>query len=443
MKCLILASIRNERLASFEGPPALIKLLGVSLIDRILFSARDAGLTEFVIVTAAADHQVRHYADKFARTYNLTIEHVVNDAPNKGNAYAVSLARSFLTEAFILTSLDYLIDPQTFRALRAKTVKRNDVCVAVDRDTLSVRTDLMTITRVELEANGVVTDMNLGLVEFDGFSTGAYLCGVGLFEAIDTQLQIHPRELSLLALVQSLIAHKQVHAYEINGHFWSHIDSLDAFMVAEEALLKRVNKKTDDNPVKRFILRGFSRYITQLFLALSINVRQISGIGFAFSALAALLMSVNHYYGLVIGAVLAFIAVIIHVAQEEVAVLRYQQSGHSQWFDSVLGQYGEMALLLGLTLHTTYHDYLGMNPVLIGVLAIVGCFMFHYSSDKYQQWVGTKPSFQQEMFINRDVVYMVTILGALFNIALFALLVMMILFNAMVIRRLFVWREEE
>ncbi len=41
------------------------------------------------------------------------------------------------------------------------------------------------------------------------------------------------------------------------------------------------------------------------------------------------------------------------------------------------------------------------------------------------------------------MVYMVVILGAWFNIALFALLVMMILFNAMVIHRLFVWREEE
>lgn len=442
MKCLILASIRNERLASFEGPPALIKLLGVPLIERILFSARDAGLSEFVIVTAAEDHTVRQYADRFARTYQVTVEHVVNDAPNKGNAYAVSLARPLLTEAFILTSLDYLIDPQTFRALRAKHVKGSEVFVAVDRDTLSVRTDLMTITRVEIETNGLVSDMNLGLVEFGAFNTGAYLCGTGLFDVIDAQLKIHPRELSLLALVQALIAQQQVRAYDINGHFWSHIDSLDALMVAEEALLKRVNQKTDDNPVKRFVLRGFSRYTTQLFLALSVNVRQISGIGFVFSALAALLLSVNHYYGLVIGAILAFIAVIIHVAQEEVAVLRYQQSGHSRWFDSVLGQYGEMALLLGLTLHTTYHDYLGMNPVLIGILAIVGCFMFHYSSDKYQQWVGKKPPLQQEVLINRDVVYMIVILGALLNVALFALLVMMILFNAMVIRRLFVWREE-
>ncbi len=444
MKCLILASIRNERLASFEGPPALIKLLSVPLIDRVLFSARDAGITEFVVVTAEQDHMVRQYLDKFARMQQLKIEHVIiNSALSRGNAYAVSLARDHLKEPFILTSLDYLTDPETFRALQTQAIKNNEVLVAVDRDTLAVRTDLTTVTRVNNDDNNVVVEMNPGLVEFGSFSTGVYLCSPGIFQQLDAQLSSSQRELSLLSAVQKMIAAGNVRVYDIEGNFWSHIDSLDAFMVTEEALLKRVNKKASDNPIKRFLLRSVSRYVTQLFLAMPINVRQISGVGFAFSALAALLMSTNHYYGLVVGAVLAFFAVITHIAQEEVAALRYQQSGHSRWFDDVLGQYGEMALLLGLTLHTVHHDYFGMNPILVGVLAIVGCFMFHYSSDKYQQWVGVKPLLQQEVLINRDMVYLVAVVGALLNIPLFALLVMMILFNAMVIRRLFVWREAE
>jgi len=53
MKALIIAAGKGRRLEGLtkDGPKPLIKLLGLSLIERVMLTARQAGIDEFVIVT--------------------------------------------------------------------------------------------------------------------------------------------------------------------------------------------------------------------------------------------------------------------------------------------------------------------------------------------------------------------------------------------------------
>ncbi|UCG99815.1 MAG: NTP transferase domain-containing protein [Deltaproteobacteria bacterium] len=51
MKCLIIAAGRGSGLSSRGDSKPLISLLGVSLIERVILTAQESGLTDFYVVT--------------------------------------------------------------------------------------------------------------------------------------------------------------------------------------------------------------------------------------------------------------------------------------------------------------------------------------------------------------------------------------------------------
>ena len=51
MKCLIIAAGRGSRLSPRGDSKPLIPLLGLPLIERAILTAKDAGLTDFSVVT--------------------------------------------------------------------------------------------------------------------------------------------------------------------------------------------------------------------------------------------------------------------------------------------------------------------------------------------------------------------------------------------------------
>lgn len=438
MKCVILAATHNERLAGFGEPTAFIRLLGVRLIDRALKSAMQAGLTQFVIVTATEDRVVRQYLDKFAHQHAIDIEHVVNDSPRKGNGYAVSLVQERVGEqAFLLLSVESLFDAETVKGLMAQSLEGIALRATIDRNTLAVKTDLMTVIRVQTEGNHVLA-MNMGLPEFNAFNTGTYLCSPAIFAVIKSEME-QRASATLIDAIQRLVKEQRVGVFDVNGQFWNRIDSLEAFTRTEEDLLKSVNQNSADTLVRRHVLRPCSRQLTQVFLNSPLGLKAISGLGLATAVLAALLLSVDHYAGLLFGGLLALVAVVIHVSHEEVAVLSHQKTPYLTWFERVVSQYSEVAILLGLTLHAAHSDYYGINPILVGGIAIIGSLMFHYSSDQYQQMVGPRPPRRHEFDLHRDWVFVICALCAIANIPMFALLLFMVLFNAMVAHRLFGW----
>ena len=61
MKALIIAAGIGSRLSSFtkEKPKPLIRLLGLSLIERIILTAKQAGIDEFVISVGYLGEKIR------------------------------------------------------------------------------------------------------------------------------------------------------------------------------------------------------------------------------------------------------------------------------------------------------------------------------------------------------------------------------------------------
>lgn len=59
MKCLIIAAGRGSRLSNKGDSKPLVPLLGLTLIERTILTAKKSGITDFYIVTGFAGEKVR------------------------------------------------------------------------------------------------------------------------------------------------------------------------------------------------------------------------------------------------------------------------------------------------------------------------------------------------------------------------------------------------
>ena len=78
MKCLIIAAGRGSRLSSRGDSKPLIPLLGVSLIERVILTAQESGLTDFYVVTGYNGEKLRHYLDRLSQGRDIHITHITN-----------------------------------------------------------------------------------------------------------------------------------------------------------------------------------------------------------------------------------------------------------------------------------------------------------------------------------------------------------------------------
>jgi len=99
MKALIIAAGKGSRLKSLTivEPKPLIQLLGLSLIERIILTARQAGIDEFVIVIGYLEEKIK---DKLGdgKRYGVKITYIENLEWQRGNGVSVLKVKEFLEE---------------------------------------------------------------------------------------------------------------------------------------------------------------------------------------------------------------------------------------------------------------------------------------------------------------------------------------------------------
>jgi len=148
------------------------------------------------------------------------------------------------------------------------------------------------------------------------------------------------------------------------------------------------------------------------------------------------------YPALALGGLIAQFASIIDGCDGEVARLKLSESKSGGWFDAVLDRYADAFLLFGLTWHafSVNNTYLSL---VIGFAAIVGSFMISYTADKYDGLMARKLQGAVYFRLGRDIRVFIIFLGALFNHPLFALIVIALIMNIEVVRRIFVCMTDE
>jgi CDP-L-myo-inositol myo-inositolphosphotransferase len=164
---------------------------------------------------------------------------------------------------------------------------------------------------------------------------------------------------------------------------------------------------------------------------------QISVLSCVLSCIAAVLFVVGGYPALAAGGAIAQFASIVDGCDGEVARLKLCQSEFGGWLDAIFDRYADAFLLFGLA----WHEFSATGThlsIVIGFAAILGSYMNSYTADKYDGLMASKLGGASYIRLGRDVRVFVIFLGALANQPLLTLIVIALVMNAEVGRRIFV-----
>jgi CDP-L-myo-inositol myo-inositolphosphotransferase len=433
MTCLIIAAGKGIRLQPRGKSKPLIPILGIPMIERIIRTALEAGADEFYVVTGYQGDQVRDFLERLAQRLAIRITTLVNEDWEKDNGLSVLKARDVLHESFLLLMADHLFEPSLPRTLTTLPLANKEIALVVDEETRNPLVDMEDVTRVRVEA-GKIRDIGKGLVNFNGFDTGVFLCSPAIFEAIE-QSKEKNGDSTLSGAVRVLADKGLAKAITARG-FWIDVDDPAAFRRAEKTLLNRLRDKSNDGPISRYLNRPISVQFSRQLVKFDITPNQISLFSFLCSLLAAGLFALGGYPALLLGGVMAQFASIIDGCDGEVARLKYQSSDFGGWFDAVLDRYADAFLLFGMTWHLLAVEANGW-VLFTGFMAIIGSFMLSYTADKHDNLMrerieaGGKARFR----MGRDVRVFLIFLGAAFNLVLPVLFVIAVVMNLETLRR--------
>jgi len=433
MTCLIIAAGKGSRLRQRGDSKPLIPILGIPMIERVIRSAVEVGVDEFYVVTGYHSDQVRNFLEWLAGRLSIRITPLVNEDWQKDKRLSVLKAREVLHGSFLLLMADHLFEPSLARPLTTLTLAKEEIALVVDGDTRNSLVDMEDVTRVKVE-HGKIREIGKGLIEFNGFDTGVFLCSPAIFKAIE-KIQENNGDTTLSGAVRVLAAEGRAKAISARG-FWIDVDNPTAIQRAEKALLDRLRDKPNDGPISRYLNRPISVQFSRQLAKLDITPNQVSVFSFLCSLLAAGLFALGGYPALLLGGVMAQFASIIDGCDGELARLKYQSSGFGGWFDAVLDRYADAFLLFGLTWHLLAVEASGWG-LFVGFMAIIGSFMLSYTADKHDNLMREriKAGGKAQWRMGRDVRVFLIFLGAAVNLVLPVLIVIAVVMNLETLRR--------
>ncbi len=110
MKCLIIAAGKGSRLYMKGDTKPLVPLLGLSLIERVIVTAKKCGLRDFYVVTGYNGKNVKSFLKKLALKRDVKITTITNEEWKKENGISVLKANELLNENFILLMGDHIFN---------------------------------------------------------------------------------------------------------------------------------------------------------------------------------------------------------------------------------------------------------------------------------------------------------------------------------------------
>jgi len=229
-KAVVLAAGRGDRLQAHTNGRAkcLVSVAGRPLIDYVLSSLRQAGITDVLIVVGHHGEKIQAHVCDGAES-GLRVSYARNEDYTRGNATSLLAALPHMKrEPFLLVMSDHLCSPRLLAVLRSQDGAPN--AIAIDRSSLTQeRTD--DATKVAL-AGGRIVGLGKHLERWDAIDTGFSRWTPESFAAI-----AEPENGELAALMSRLAVNgTRVAACDISGHLWLDIDTGGDLREAERLL---------------------------------------------------------------------------------------------------------------------------------------------------------------------------------------------------------------
>jgi CDP-L-myo-inositol myo-inositolphosphotransferase len=308
MKALILAAGEGTRLGASikHEPKPLIRVLGVSLIERVIRTGKEAGIRQFVIVSGYLGGAIEANVGGGARL-GVDIAHVRNEEWQRENGVSLLKAKDLLQEDYILLMSDHLFDGRILTELM-KCRMTGAVVLAVDR-----KDPCEGDTKV-LEDRGNIIDIGKDIEEWNCIDTGIFLCSMKMFSyAAET---VEEGNTELADCIMKAANHGDAKIFDIGciatyaskmrkdiKPWWIDIDTEKDLKKAKEMVIENASKNPSD-VLARYVHRPIENRLVALISQFAISPNQLTIIVNILAYIVATLFFLGH---LLPGVLLAFV----------------------------------------------------------------------------------------------------------------------------------------
>lgn len=416
VSAVILAAGLGERMNHARVPKPLVRMGGISLLERAYQTLRLGGVRGTIAVV------VGHRGDeiaRFARDRDLDVTIVENPRYRQGNGTSVLVALPHLSERFVVAMADHVHTPASISALLAC---RGDFVAAVD--TQPAYADREEATRVRLRGGEVVA-IGKGLEPYDALDTGLFVCSGPALQ----QLALGPQnDLTWNAVKRLwLESERKIEACDIKGTPWIDVDCSPDLRRALDVVMRSVGSGSE-GLVSRHLNRKFSTPITRYMLSTSVTPDQVSAIAFLTAVGGAAAMLGNRWR---LGAALVQLSSILDGCDGELARARLESSPRGAVFDATLDRWADGLVIAGMAIGAG-----SKSAHWAGYPALTGTLLVPYTRAKMEAEFGEMPRKLTRLGVTRDVRLAALALGALLRRPLPTLAAMAIISNIEVARRL-------
>ena len=232
MKALIVAAGQGIRLRGVAYSKPLAKVGGVALIERVVCSAAEAGVTEFVVAVGYEGEALTQAMAEIAARCSVRIACVFNPDWRGANGVSVLAAQAHLDGPFVLMMADHLFDPSILRELMACDDPADGVVLAVDRRLDNPMVDLEDVTRVQTREDGAIVRIGKLIEAYDAYDTGLFRAGPALLQALHADVDAGGSG-GISAGMQRLADAGLARTFDIGDRFWIDVDDAAALEKAE------------------------------------------------------------------------------------------------------------------------------------------------------------------------------------------------------------------
>jgi choline kinase/phosphatidylglycerophosphate synthase len=434
MEAVIIAAGEGSRISRLCSPKPLTPLLGLRLIERILFVAKLAGINDFKIVVGyKADIIKQAIGD--GRKYGVRIKYIENPEWEKGNGVSVLKAKNHVNGKFLLLMSDHLFDEQIVARLVTADVKPSHCVLCVDRNFSLDHSNIEDATKVYCE-DDCVKQIDRSLKNFNAIDTGLFLCTPVIFDALEQSVK--NEQYSLSAGNQILAEQGKLVALDVTGSFWIDVDDESALQKAKQSLIQQLFKPTD-GPVSSHINRRLSVKISAYLAQYDVSPNLITLASFILAVLSGIFFFFGGYQNILMGGILAQLSSILDGCDGEIARLKFKSSDFGKWLDRVLDRYADGFIILGMT-HALWLSTKNEYVWLLGFLALIGTSLNSYTAGIYDDLINKK-LINNTFRIGRDLRLFIIFVGSLFNQVFLVMIILSILTNSESIRRLFILKK--
>jgi CDP-L-myo-inositol myo-inositolphosphotransferase len=382
---VVLAAGRSERLAVVTGggSKALVRLGGLSLVERAVRTVLSAGIERVVVVVG---YQAGPVATVVNRIAPDRVRAVFAERWELGNGASLTAAEPRAAEehGFLLITTDHVFSEGALEPLLAAGHPAVLVDHAPDPSAWAEG------TRVSLhEERAVAFSKELGDPSID---CGAFLLPPSVFDA-----QRKTQATGDASLAGTVTELARVHPLEAvplpPSAWWQDVDTPEDLKAVSNRLRRSLTKEAD-GPISRYLNRPISTRASMALAHLPIHPDVVSVLAFLFALAGAWTLAVGAG---VAGGLLVLAASILDGVDGEIARLRIRASAAGALLDGVLDRLGDAVVLGGLALWALDE---GGDPgivVILTVAATAGAMLSMATKDRIaalaippapERWIG-------------------------------------------------------